>query len=183
MVRVRLGVAILEAIGGPGAARPISTGIGAMNALRAAYGSDRAAARAMDVPASTWRGWRKGRTPALGFDWLIETAEQDDRRERLSDELEAELRQPFSTEPLRVRATFNYNAGGSMKGAENRNLPLGGYLNDVGSDLVDAYLAGADADELEAILVDAIADRGFYAQTFSSPEGMWDIHRLEGWGQ
>ncbi len=178
-----IGEALIEHIGGPGAARHVSF-LGGLETLRNAYGSDAAAARAMDVPASTWRGWRRGRNPRGGGGWIQDIALEVQRRASLDPAREARMRQPWALDDLTVTATFRYTGGKAQRGSENRELPLGAYMHDVADELLDAYLNGAGGDELAAIFTAAINDNGWYHQTFNDPmyvEGAWDVDYLEGW--
>jgi len=140
-------------------------------------------ARDLGVSRSTLRGWRDGRTPRTDRRWIVTEAEQHQRRERLDRDRERHLRRPWALDGLQVTATYHYARGGSMKGTEQRTLPLGDYMNDVADELVDAYLDGASPAELAEIFTDGINDHGWYAQTFSEDgDGAWDIHGMEGWG-
>lgn len=177
---MRLGQALMSALGG---AETVWTPSAAVDTLARAHGSLSAAARALDVPRTTMRGWRAGRRPKGGWaDTLAILAGDEDRRDRMTEAHEQQLRDAGPGE-IRIRGTYFYAGGGSMKGAEDRDLDIGTWLADDTLDrLIDLYLNGADADELENAFAYSIRDGGFYAATFDpqNPEGYWEIDSIGG---
>lgn len=173
-----VGEALLAALGGDGPATPYS----AAHALVAEHGSISAAARAAGVSRSTFRGWLAGRTPRGGGGWLVELG-RFAHRARAMHPGRARRLTGQGVSAIRVTGTFNYAGGGAMRGNEDRDVPLGDWLRDDTLDeLIEAYLEGADADELAEILHDGITDGGFYRDTFdpNNPQGGWDITHIDG---
>lgn len=167
-----LGEALMDALGGdvgPGAGvSPRTAAWGLVGAL----GGVSQAARELGVPRSTFRRWLAGSTPKGGGEWIAEAA-RDAWRDR------AEGPGSLTEADFRVTGTYDYASGGSMKGCEDRDIPLGTYMRPGTLDaVVEAYRAGADAEELGEIAADGINDRnGFYRDTFdpANPRGSWDI--------
>jgi len=153
---------------------------GALAVLAAEAGSMRALARSLDIAPSTLRGWSKGRVPREEQSELLAEARQAQRRSRLPKGRERRMRNRGLRE-VKVTGTYTYDGAG--RGAdEDREVDLGPYLDDVAEELLDAYLDGADLDELEETFIDAISDgggNGWYARTFQA--GGWDIDDLDGW--
>ena len=144
------------------------------------------AARLAGVPASTFRGWLRGRQPKAGRAGdVVRAASAAERRDRLSRGRERRLRAPGALSTLKVIGTYGYDKGkGFTPAGGQREAAVGYYMDEVQDALVDAYLAGASTDELAEIFADAITDRGFYAETFErdNPDGhAWDIEDIEGW--
>jgi len=158
----------------------VSTVPGALRVLAADAGSMRALARSLDIAPSTLRGWFKGRTPRDDRSGLVQEAVAAQRRQRLPKGRERRMRARGLRE---VKVTGTYTYDGTGRGAdEDREVDLGPYLDDVADELLDAYLDGADLDELEETFIDAISDgggNGWYARTFQA--GGWDIDDLDGW--
>lgn len=91
------------------------------------------------------------------------------------------MRADWSTDGLTVVGTYSYDDAHS----EDREVRIGEYMNDVGADLVDAFLDGASPNDLWDIAHDAINDHGWYADTFEreSPDPhQWDVDEITGWG-
>lgn len=179
-----IGEAVFQAIAGRGAGPDVASVPGAIGVFVAETGSLAAASRELGIPASTLRGWRAGRTPRGGAgEFLVSTARSLARAARLDPDREARMRADWSLDTLRVTATYNYRGGGVMKGGTDRELDLGPYMADIGEALVDAYLDGADADQLGELFASGIGDNGWYAQTFrEESDGQWDVHHFDGWG-
>lgn len=155
----------------------------AVDTLARAHGSLSAAARALNVPRTTMRGWRAGRRPKGGWaDTLAILASDEDRRTRLTEDREARLRAGGGGH-IRIQGTYMYAGGGHMKGAEDRDLDIGTWLHDDTLDrLIDVYLAGGDEDELANTFAYSITDGDFYANTFNpqNDHGYWEIDSIEG---
>lgn len=152
--------------------------------LGAAGGVASRAAGLAGVPPSTFRGWLHGRQPkAERAGQMFTAALRAQRRARLPKGRERRLRNSDMS-GVTVMGTFRYAGGGSMRGAEDREVDLGSYMDNVADDLVDAFLDGASTDELAAIFHEGINDGGFYEQTFDpgNPDGGWDIDDISGWG-
>jgi hypothetical protein len=171
-----LGHAIFRELGGAQGQR--ETVIDLTDALdwlvQQAGGNVSRAAREMGVPRRTLRRWLAGAEP------------REERAEAITEAAREAQRESFGDiGGLRVEATFWYAGGGTMKDAENRDIPLGDYLDDWVSDsLIDAYLDGAGPDELGEILASGINDvNGWYAANFdpTNPDGQWDVHTISGW--
>lgn len=146
----------------------------------ALFGSQRAAARELGVPRSTLRGWLAGRTPKRGTSWMAGNLADRNRRQAVADRADAV--RAANADSIRIHGTVRYRGGGTMKGAENRDAPVGLYLDEGVIDaLIDAAQAGAGPDELAAIFHEHINDNGWFAQTFD-PNGpaYWDIDWIEG---
>lgn len=140
------------------------------------YASVSAMARDLDVPRSTLRGWLAGRTPrGGGVAGIREEALFRWRSDSLNPQRAHAMRQDWSADSLVVVAAYQYDAKAKQQEAV-REVRLGEYLADIGESLVDAFLDGASPDELEGIVVDAISDHGFYAETFAS--GHWDVEAV-----
>lgn len=143
------------------------------------FGSVSKAARELGVPRSTLRGWLAGREPKRGADWfsgrLLRAARPTAVADRIRD---------LPATGVRIHGTFRYDGGGSMKGAEDRDVPIGEYLAPyVLADLADAYVEGAGPEQLAEIFADNIIDGGFYSQTFSGDAGgEWVIDYIDGLG-
>lgn len=180
-----LGEAVYREItGGRSPHTEINTFGGAVEYLLIAAGGVAArAARLVGVPASTFRGWIRGRQPkAERAGAFVAAAQRQQRRDRLPRGRERRLRRN-RLDGVRVTGTYLYAAGGPAAYATDRDIGLGRYLDDVTDELLDAYLDGAEPSQLGEILAEAINDRGFYEQTFDpdNPAGGWDISSFEGW--
>lgn len=176
---MRLGDALMEALGGEG--DEYDSPRDAAAELVEHYGSVAGAARALDVPRRTLRGWLAGKTPRGGGGWLGDIAREFDRAGRLDEDDQDRIRSADSE--IEVTGTFRYNGGGSMKGAEDRTISLGTYLAPgTMSRVLDLYLGGADADDLARAFHDGINDQGFYADTFDpdNSDGYWDVDSIGG---
>ena len=163
---MRLGDALMAAFGGAGPSDYVPQGAAAE--LVEHYGSVAGAARALDVPRRTFRGWLAGRSPRGGGGWLGDVAREFWRAEHLSESVSAS-----------VPAT---GTGNTMKGTEHRRISIGGYLAPGTVDRVrDLYLGGGDADELARTFHSGITDQGFYADTFDPDNdmGYWDIEWID----
>lgn len=145
------------------------------------FGSVARAARELNVPRSTLRGWLAGRTPKRGRSWFSGELRRSAAARFLDPDRAARLR-GANLDNLHIHGTYRYAGGAAMKGAENRDVPIGTYLREDTLDaLIDAYLAGATGDELAEIFAEHITDGGFYADTFSGRDGgHWDIDFIEG---
>lgn len=170
----------MDALGGDAGPGVAFTPRGAAEGLVGLFGGVSQAAREMGVPRSTFRRWLAGSTPKGPNAGQLEEFARDEWRTAQADN----DRWTHGIGELRVVGTFDYAAGGSMKGAERRDIPLGQYMDAGALDrLVDAYRDGADAEELGEIAADAINDpAGFYRSTFDpdNPRGHWDIERITG---
>lgn len=144
------------------------------------YGSVSAASRALSVPRSTLRGWLAGRTPKRGSSWLSGQLSRRARAREVSTWADR-IRMTDHTS-IRIHGTYRYAGGQSMKGAEDRDVPIGEYLGPGVIDaLVEAAENGAGPDELAEVFADYITDGGFYADTFSGRDGgHWDIDYIDG---
>jgi hypothetical protein len=148
------------------------------------YGSASNAARAAGVPPSSFRHWASGKrkpTSERAGD-ILDMALLAQRRGRLSKKRERELRAPLDGFKMVGRLTYD------SAPEPDRELGLDPYLaDDLGDQLVDAYLDGATPDELAAILSDALSDAPFYQDTLDpySDDGhlAWDVDSIEGWGE
>lgn len=166
---VRLGDALMAAMGGDD--DPYESTREATEALVRHYGSVSAAARGLDVPRRTLRGWLAGRQPRGGGGWLADVAREFRRAERAAD-----------AGPRAGRSLPSVGSGPPMRGAEDRTISLGQWLQPGTVDRVrDLYLGGADAEDLARAFHDGITDGGFYASTFDpdSDEGFWDLDWID----
>lgn len=142
-------------------------------------GSARAAARELGVSESTFRGWRHGRTPRDGGDYVLDAARRMQRRARLRPGREARLRKPGALGDAKLVGRLSYDGAPEP----DRDVEIGDYLDEVQNDLVDAYLDGAGLDELAEIFTDGVSGAPFYEDTLTG-EGdhfTWDFDELDGW--
>lgn len=170
-----LGEALYREMTGRSPRTEVNTVGGAVEHFMARAGGVAArAARLAGVPASTFRGWVRGRQPKEPGE-LVDRAARSDRRARLSAGRERRLRDA-SPEGWTMIATYEYDG-------RSRGMDIGRYLDaTLPDDLVDAYLAGADLDELGEIFTLGVDDshgNGFYTQTFNN--GAWSVASLAGW--
>lgn len=175
-----LGSAVYEAMAGGAAGGEPAGFRDALNYLADGAISTSALARDLGVARSTLRGWLGGRTPrgARG-DRIVEGAQLEWRRDVLSSSRERQMRSDWSTDSLVVVGTYTYDGKAGPRSAdEDREVALGEYLNDVGENLVDAFLDGATPQELGDIVADAINDHGFYADSFGGGSGSWDVSEV-----
>jgi hypothetical protein len=176
-VATDLGEALLDALGGDVSPYSATTPQTAAYGLVGAYGSVSAAARAMEVPRSTFRRWLAGSSPrGEMLDELLDFAREEWRASQDDD---------LDLGELRVVATFSYAGGKAAKGAEHRDIPLGQYLMPGTADeLLDAYRDGASGDELAELLAGNINDpSGWYRDTFDPDNrygGEWKVERVYG---
>jgi len=133
-----------------------------------------AAARLAGVPATTFRGWMRGRLPRSDrAGAVVQTALQAQRRDRLPKGREARLR-AIDPEEIELQAAYDYDG-------TTRTVAIGQYLADtVIDDLLDAYLAGDDLPALGETFALAIGGSPFYERTFLADE--WTVHDVR-WGQ
>lgn len=135
------------------------------------YGSQAAAARALDVPRRTVRGWAAGKLPRGGWSWLTDILREVDRAGRVA---EVGQQRASSLPPV--------GGGAVMRGTEDRRVSIGEYLHPGTVDRVrELYLGGSDAQELARAFHAGINDGGFYADTFDpdSEQGFWDIYEMD----
>lgn len=142
-------------------------------------GNVSATARDLGVPRSTLRGWLAGRTPKRGREWVAERFSR-----RAKSEI-AKVRAPrilaMSWDSVTFHGTFRYEDGGSMRGAEERHIPIGRYVNPaVNEALIAAAERGAGPEDLQRVFADHITDNGFYEQTIRGDWGDWDITEVTG---
>lgn len=114
-----------------------------------AGGSTSQLARDLGRPRRTVRNWLSGTTPKGGGDWLIDRAVRAQRRSWLPAADEDELRHGFDI--VTIGGTL------SVSDDEARVLELE-FLPGYGDQLVDAYLDGANADEMEELFLGGVAD-------------------------
>jgi transglutaminase-like putative cysteine protease len=149
--------------------------------LGAAGGVAAAAARLAGVPASTFRGWLRGRQPKAPGE-LVGAAQRAQRRERLPRGRERRLRAPGSLSGTRIEGGIKYR--GKHDRSEERTIDLGGYIDPVEDELVDAYLDGAPLEDLAEIFHDAISGAPFYTNILDPDDGNemgFDFDSLDGW--
>ncbi len=145
----------------------------------AAAGSVAGAARLAGVPRRTFRDWVSGKGTKPGrASGLIAAAKQGERRRRLTRDREQRLR---NTRPRDVHVSGSYNY--DTPPIERSNIAIGQFLRSGAiDDVIDAYLAGGDEDELRETFADAIDDpRDFYGPTMHNPssdEHGWTITSL-----
>lgn len=143
-------------------------------------GSGRAAARELGIAETTLRGWRHGRTPRDGGDFVLDAALKMQRRARLRPGREARLRKPGALGEAKLVGRLSYDGAPEP----DRDVGIGDYLSEVQNDLVDAYLDGASLDELAEIFVDGIEGATFYEETMGAGGAghmEWDFDSLDGW--
>lgn len=139
-------------------------------------GSVAGAARLAGVPRRTMRDWLSGKHSPRGDrrNVVIQAAVKVERRGRL---------RPGRERRLRAGGEGNVHIAGRYRYDEHGrgSVDLGRYLQAGAIDaVIDAYLDGADGDQLGDVLADHIADPAqFYARTLRSddPQG-WEIHRV-----
>jgi hypothetical protein len=124
-------------------------------------------ARDLGRSRRTVRNWLSGVTPRGGPGALIDAATRS-MREMLAGPRLDELRNGFETVTL----------GGVLEisDPENRTLEIA-FTPGYGDQLVDAYLNGADADELERIFVEGIADPWY--QDYIGNPSTWDTEWIQ----
>lgn len=147
--------------------------------LGLAGGNVSGAARLAGVPRRTMRDWLAGK--GLGprsqarRDGVKKSAQLSARRDRLGARKEARIRDKDPGE-CTLKATYNYDGG------DPRNVLIGHYLtHDAYDQLGDAYLDGADPDDLRELFADMITDAPFYAETMRNPQTDphgWTVVRL-----
>ncbi len=177
-----LGEAIYREITGRSPHTEVATVGGAIEYLLGrAGGVAAAAARLAGVPASTFRGWLRGRQPKAPGE-LVGAAQEQQRRDRLSRGRERRLRAPGSLSGTRVEGGIKYR--GKNDRSEDRTIDLGGYLDPIEDELVDAYLAGASTDQLAEIFHEGIVGAPFYSTIFDPDQDNemgFDFDGLDGW--
>lgn len=176
---MQLGEALFAAMAGQPAGNEPASFSDALAYLSQDYGSTSAMARDLGVARSTLRGWLGGRAPRSAPPGIQEQATFQWRSEQLGGRRKAAMRADWSSDSISIIGTYSYDRGKgphTRPADEGREIKLGEYLNDCGEDLVDAFLDGAGPNELEEILVDAINDHGFYAETFAN--GEWDVEAV-----
>lgn len=173
-----LGNALYHMITGRSARTEVNGFAGALKYVSGRYGSKAAAARALGVAPSTFRGWLSGRRPkadrAAGITGM---AQRMQRRARLPKNREKRIR---GMDPATVTMVAKYDYDDRE---QFREVPIGRYLNHtLGDRLIDAYLDGAGTTELAEIFHDGISEAPFYERTFdpSNPddEDGWDIRSI-----
>lgn len=143
-------------------------------------GSGRAAARELGIAETTLRGWRHGRTPRDGGDYVLDAARRMQRRARLRPGREARLRQPGALDDAKLVGRLSYDGAPEP----DRDVMIGDYMADVQNDIIDAYLEGASLDELGEIFLEGITGADFYSETMGPDGGdhmSWDFDSLDGW--
>lgn len=189
-----LGEAVYREITGRSPYTEIDTWVGALEYLLTRGGGVASkAARLAGVPASTFRGWLRGRQPkperaggVFGEVSLIE------RRARLPLKRERRMRRPGALHNAKISGTYGYQtstgftpSSAGWTGGGGRDANIGPYMVDgTQDDVLDAYLEGASLDELAELFADGIGDNGWYARTFnpdSTDSDGWDIDSLDGW--
>lgn len=175
-----LGEALYEEITGRSPHSEIHTFGKAIQYLVTRAGSASAAARVVGVAPSTFRHWiSSGRRPSAeraGF--ITELAMLQQRRDRLPKGRERRMRRPGALDHVKVNVYIIISDK-----PEERTFAIGDYLREgVQDDLLDAYLDGANTDELAEMFADAIEDSDFYAEAFD-PYGGYDcdVKSLDGW--
>lgn len=143
-------------------------------------GNVSAAARSAGVSRTTFRRWLAGGSTSAGRSSSILAGARAGFRVSGLD-VSGDL------SGLRITATLFYAGGGVVKGSEDRDLPIGDYLDAwVGDALIEAYLDGAGPDELERLFAAGVNDNGgFYESTFAGgglhSDMVWDVAAIEGW--
>lgn len=141
--------------------------------VKAAGGNVSAAARLAGVPRRSFRDWMDGKSSPgqQRRDQVAASARLSERRARVTPGREKRLRGRAS-DGIVITGSYNYDPG-------PRKVAIGQYMADgVIDDLLDAYLNGAQPDELREIFAVGITDdpSGFYASTMD--QGPTDTH---GW--
>lgn len=150
--------------------------------LDAAGGKAAGAARMIGVPASTFRGWMRGREPrADRAGGVFAAALRAQRRARLPRGREHRMRRANALAGVKIVGGLHYGSG---EPEPDRDVALGSYLDEVQGAVLDAYLDGAPLQELAEIFHDGINGAQFYEDTFDpdpdNPMG-WEIYDLDGW--
>jgi hypothetical protein len=168
---MRLGESILrEFSGGRSPDQEVTNQADALRVLLVEQGgSVSGLARFLDRPRRTVRGWLTGTTPRGGARWIVHAAVVTQRRSWLDAEEEDRLRNGFDV--VTVGGTL------SISDDEARVLELE-FLPGYGDQLVDAYLDGATAEEMETIFINGIAD-DWYRDAVADH---WDTNWLDPWG-
>lgn len=147
--------------------------------VKAAGGNVSAAARLAGVPRRSMRDWVSGVSRPKGprAADLIRSAQLSERRARLRPGREARLRNG-NPDSIQVVAVYNYDGG------TPRTCDVGKYMEpDALDQLVDAYLSGADEEQMREVFADQITQdpTGFYAQTMArGPDDShgWTVHAV-----
>ena len=170
-----LGEAIYREITGRSPRTEVNTFGGAIEYLLSrAGGVASVAARLAGVPASTFRGWMRGRQPKAGRAGdVVSAAGLVERRARLPRGRERRMRRPGALSGLVLVGAYKYD------GPARRRAEIGRYLDEVQDDLLDAYLEGSPEEDLAEILREAIMGAPFYRESLAGEA--WDIDGLEGW--
>src|SRR4029434_7481339 len=108
-----------------------------------------AAARLIGVPASTFRGWLRGRQPK-DPGALVDATQRAQRRQRLPRGRERRMRRPGALSGLVLLGAYKYD------GPQRRRAEIGRYLDEVQDELLDAYLEGSPEEDLASVLTEAI---------------------------
>lgn len=140
-------------------------------------GSVSGAARLAGVPRRTYRDWLTGARPrdpqrAAG---IVRGAILDDRRTRLPRSRERRLRAADVADAQLV-GRYNYDSAATQLGSANtdRRVDIGKYMaDDAIGELVDAYLAGAGAEELRELFASLVTEdpTDFYRSTLRRDPG------------
>lgn len=147
--------------------------------VKAAQGNVSAAARLAGVPRRSMRDWLAGISRPKGpreAD-LIRSAQLSERRARLRPGRETRLRNG-TVGNVTVVGIYNYDGGNP------RTCHVGKFMEpDAVDQLVDAYLAGADEEQLREVFADQITQdpTGFYAQTMArgpNDDHGWTVHTV-----
>lgn len=177
-----LGEALLAALGGDVGPSAVASPRVAAQGLVGVFGGVSQAARELGVPRSTFRGWLAGRQPSAGMAGQLEEFAREEWRQAQADN-DQWTHGPADISQLRVVGTYDYAAGKGRRSDENRDIPLGQYMDASAlAELRQAYADGADAEELHEIAWSAINDGGFYSKTFDPDghAGEWDVQSITG---
>lgn len=145
--------------------------------MKAAGGNVSAAARLAGVPRRSLRDWLDGKSrPGRERQGrILDSARMSSRRERLTPRREARVR--ASDAHVVIRGGYNYDGPG-----DRAPINIGDYLEPGTMDrVVDAYLDGADVDELRETFAGGLTD-AFYADTMILPqtdEHGWTVTRVD----
>lgn len=172
-----MGEALLAQLGG---AANIGGLRGAVAYGARSRGSVSALARETGIPRSTLRGWAAGRSPrGSAGRAFTDTMRGEARADALAEGGFSDV------SGLTITGRYTYSGRRGKGDDRDRVVQLGDYLTrSTGDRLVEAYLDGADAEELQEILSDGLND-DFYRETFhpgADSNHTWDVHSISGWG-
>lgn len=176
-----LGTMLYRAIAGRSPASEIDDFEDALTYVDEQAGTRRAAAAALGVSPRTFGRWLRGESrPRQGANFITDAVRGMYRRDLLSWRREERMR--ASGGNITFLAQYTYDA---QTRAHWREVDIYKYLDDGWQErVIDAFLDGAEPEDLHHIFATHVNDGDFYARTFdlyAPSDETWDIREVRGW--